>query len=143
MARLVDGAPAIIQRKHGKGQAILFATHLDMAFWEIRDPALRQLFENLMRSCGVHKDILIASPQLDYARQRVDPHLLSHGDQHAILINNQGDQPVDLTVTVPSAPSVQRATELFTNADVTLTRNEGAQFSIHIPPEDGAIVMLE
>ncbi|MCI0351002.1 MAG: beta-galactosidase trimerization domain-containing protein, partial [Acidobacteriales bacterium] len=37
LARFADGAPAVIRHRHGLGQAILIATHLDMAFWEYRD----------------------------------------------------------------------------------------------------------
>jgi hypothetical protein len=143
LARFVDGAPAITRRAHGKGQAILLATHLDMAFWEYRDLDIRRLFDNLMRMCGVGRDIAIGSPQMDYARQRVDAHLLSHDNQYAVLINNQGDTAIDVTITVPAARSARAATELFSGSGIAVTQQDGAQFSLHLPPEDGAIVMLE
>ena len=123
-----------------RGQAILFASHLDMAFWEYRDPNLRRLFDNLMRVCGVQKDILLESDPQDYIRKRVDTHLLTHGNQHAILVNNEGSQEIDLSVTVPSAKNTRSATELFTGRALNI---DGSTFSITLPPEDGAIIMLE
>lgn len=142
LAHFVDGTPAIIRRQHGKGQAILMATHLDMAFWEYRDPALRQFFDNLMRYCGVQKDVLLDSPQMDYARHYVDTHLLTHESQHAVLVNNHGTGTADLTITIPGI-NPARATDLFSGAGVPFTTDGGARFSIQLPPEDGTIIMLE
>ncbi len=142
LARFVDGAPAILRRPYGKGYAVLVATQLDMAYWEARDPALRQLFDNLMRLSGVHKDVLVSSVEADYARRRVDAHLLSNGAQHAVLVNNEGEEPVDVTITVPAAASAAGAREGFSGQALLLRQTNGAQFTLHLPAEDGAIVML-
>lgn len=141
LARFVDGAPAVIRRRHGKGQAILIATQLDIAYWEQRDPALRQFFGNLVRMCGVERDVMVTGADMEYARRRVDAHLLSHGGQHAILVNNEGEAAVDVTITIPAA-SAKSATELFSGTALDVTQQGGAQFSLHIAAEDGAIIML-
>jgi hypothetical protein len=143
LARFVDGTPAITQRRHGKGRAILFATHLDMAFWEYRDPNVARFFDNLMRYCGIAQDIVIGGEQMDYIRQRVDAHLLSHNNQYAVLVNNEGNEDVDLTITIPAAQGTRTAVELFSGQALELGQNDGAQFSIHLPPEDGAVIMLD
>jgi beta-galactosidase len=142
LAHFVDGTPAIIQRRHGKGRAILFATHLDMAFWEYRDPNVARFFDNLMRDCGIRRDILLAGEQADYIAQRVDAHLLSHNSQYAVLVNNEGNQAVDLTITIPAAQGTHSAVELFSGRALDLGSSTSAQFSIHLPPEDGAVIML-
>jgi beta-galactosidase GanA len=139
LARFVDGAPAIIRRRHGKGQAILVATHLDMAYWEQRDPALRQLFDNLMAMCGVERHLHVSGPDTEYVKRRVDAHLLSYGDQHAVLVNNEGESPVDLTIGVPAASSLTSAVDLFSGQAIVVS---DGQFSLTLPAEDGAIVML-
>jgi hypothetical protein len=142
LARFVDGGPAVIRRRYGQGQAILVATHLDMAYWGNRDPALRRLFDNLMALCGVTKDVIVASDDAEYSHKRVDAHLLSHGDQHAVLVNNEGESAVDVTIRVPAAVRAAAATELFSGAALDLSQDDGALFSLHMPAEDGAIVML-
>ncbi len=139
LAWFVDGTPTIIRRRHGQGQAILVATHLDMAYWEYHDPALRQLFDNLMAMCGVEKAIHVTGSDTEYVKQRVDTHLLSHEMQHAVLVNNEGECPVDVTITIPIASSATSAVEMFSGQAVELS---GGQFSLHLPAEDGAIVML-
>ncbi len=142
LARFVDGAPAVIRRKHGAGQAILVATQLDMAYWEYHDPALRQFFDNLMALCGVGKDVVVSGAEAEYVRRRVDAHLLSTGDQYAILVNNEGESAVDVTITIPAASGADTAVELFSGAALVLRQSNGAQFSLHLPAADGAIVML-
>lgn len=141
LARFVDGAPAVIRRRHGKGQAILIATQLDIAFWEQRDPALRQFFGNLVRMCGVERHVIVTGADAEYTRRRVDAHLLSHGDQHAILVNNEGESAADVTITIPGV-AAKSATELFSGRALEVTQQGGARFSLHIAAEDGAIVML-
>jgi|GEM_PF-488396 len=141
LARFVDGAPAIIQRKHGKGQAILVATHLDMAYHEYHDPALRQLFDNLMTQSGVMKDLLVTGAEQEYITRRVDAHLLSYGEQRAVLVNNEGEEAIDVTITVPAA-SAASAVELFSGQTLEVSQANGTTFALHIPAEDGAIVML-
>jgi hypothetical protein len=139
LARFADGAPALIRRRHGRGRAILMATHLDMACWEYRDPALRQVFDNLMTLCGVEKDVLVTGSDCEYVRRRVDAHLLSHGSQHAVLVNNEGELPVAVTITVPSATSTTSAVELFSGESL---EQLNGMFSLRLPAEDGAIIML-
>lgn len=141
LARFVDGAPAVLRRKHGAGQAILLATHLDMAYWEYRDPALRQLLDNLMNLCGVSRDVIVSGNDADYLRARVDAHLLIHENQYALLINNEGESAVEATFTIPAARAAS-ARELFSGHDLPVIQAGGAQFSLHLPAEDGAIVLL-
>jgi beta-galactosidase len=142
LARFVDGTPAIIRRKHGKGFAILIATQLDMAYWEYHQAALQKMFDNLMQMGGVEKDILLSGTKQDYINQRVDAHLLRHQEQFAVLINNEGEMPIDVTINIPSASSVSSARELFSRQSLELLQDDGAVFSLHIEAEDGAIVML-
>jgi beta-galactosidase len=139
LAQFVDDTPAIIRRRYGQGQAILAATHFDMALWEYHDPALRQLFDNLMALCGVGKDIYVTGSDPEYVKQRIDGHLLSHRSHHAVLVNNEGECPVNVTLAVPVASSATSAVELFSGQSLELS---SGQFSLHLPAEDGAIVML-
>jgi hypothetical protein len=95
-----------------------------------------------MALCGVRQDVLVSSENAEYARRRVDAHLLVRDDQCAVLLNNEGESAVDVTVRVPAADRVTAAKELFSGAALALTQAGGAQFSLHLPAEDGAIVML-
>jgi beta-galactosidase len=139
MARFTDGAPAVISRRYGKGRAILIATHLDMAFWEYRDSALRRLFDNLMAVCGVTKDILLQGKDQEYIRKHIDAHLLSHENQHAVLVNNEGESPAEITIRIPIASQARSVQELFSGRQL---EHSEIGFSLTLPPEDGAIVML-
>ncbi len=139
LARFVDGTPAVLRRRHGHGQAILIGTQLDMAYWEQRDPAVRQFFDNLMALCGVEKDLLVTGPEHNYVQQRVDAHLLTHGNEYAVLVNNEGESEVDVTIRISALTSAASAVDLFSGQSVA-TAN-GA-ISLHLPAEDGTIVFL-
>jgi len=108
----------------------------------MRDPALRRFFDNLMKLSGVEKDVLVTSPEQEYAQKRVDAHLLSYDGVHAILVNNEGESAIDVTITVPAAAGVTSARELFSGQSVSVTQAGGAQFSLHLAAEDGAMVLL-
>lgn len=143
LATFLDGAPAVIRRRHGKGQAILFATHVDMAVLEHKEPGARQVFANLMAMCGVRRPVILEGGDMTYIEERVDAHLLAAGDQKMVIVNNEGQRPVDLRVTVPGAATAASATELFSGQNRPVTQNGGAQFSLHIPAAGGAAVMLQ
>ncbi len=143
LAYFVDGDPAIIRRKHGQGQAILIATHLDMAVWEYKDPAAIQLLANLMAMCGVTRQVIATGENQPHIDHHIDTHLLAQEQRWAIIINNEGASTVEVTVTIPTAPQATTATELFSGTALPLTYNGGASFSIHLAPTDGAIVMLQ
>jgi hypothetical protein len=72
----------------------------------------------------------------------VDAHLLVNGDQYAVLINNEGEAPVEISVHIPAADGVTSATELFSNTALNVSQSGGARFTLQLPAEDGAIVML-
>ncbi len=143
LARFVDGAPAIVRRRHGQGQAILIATHLDIAVWEHKDPALDLFWANLMRLCGLNPTVELQGSDPAYTRQRVDAHLLVANGRRAVLLNNEGQRAVEVTVIVPGAAGLTTATELFSGRVLPLTQAEGARFTLHLPAADGAAVMLE
>jgi len=141
MAEFMNGSPAIIRRKVGKGQTILMGTHMDMAVAHHKDPNAMKLFDNLMQLCGVTKDLITTGTNQDYVNGHVDAHLLSHGNQHAVLITNEGVGQLDVTVRLPGK-SASTATELFTNTAVELRQNDGVEFSIGLEPTDAVVVML-
>jgi beta-galactosidase GanA len=142
LARFVDGAPAIIRRQHGTGQAILVATHLDIAVWEHKDPAAIQLLANLMTLCGVKKDILVQGDDVTYVENHIDAHLLELGAQRAVIINNEGAEEASITVTVPASHAATTAIELFSGKHLTLAQDRGTHFTLHLAPTHGAIVMI-
>ncbi len=143
LARFVDGAPAIIRRRHGQGQAILMATHLDIAVAEHDQPAARQLFANLMTMCEVTPHVQLKAADMAYVEKHVDAHLLELGSQWAVLINNEGESDVDLQVQVPRAVKASKAIELFSQRSIPLTSPDGANFAIHLPVAEGLIIMLQ
>jgi hypothetical protein len=142
LARFVDGAPAILRRVHGRGQAILMATHLDLAVVHHDELATRKLFANLLEMCGVERPVVVSGADQGYVQQRVDAHLLELGNQRAVLINNEGETDVDLVVTVPSASGTERAVELLSGESIVLKCEGGARFEITLPASAGVIVML-
>ncbi len=142
LARFVDGAPAIIRRRHGLGQAILMATHLDIAVVQHDDPATRTLFANLLTMCGVQRPVIVTGADSAYVARRVDAHLLELGSQLAVIINNEGETDVELTVTVPRATGMESAIELLSGTPITVTADGGAKFTITLQAADGVIVML-
>lgn len=142
LARFVDGAPAIIRRRHGRGQAILAATHLDLAMWEYKDPATAQLFANLLDLTGVTPDIIVTAADQAYVEEHLDAHLLKTDEQQAVIINNEGVEAVEVTVTVPGA-AANRALELFAGEELPVSQDRGSQFSLYLASTDGAMVMLK
>jgi beta-galactosidase len=142
LARFVDGAPAIVRRKHGKGQAILVATHLDIAVWETKHPAAVQLLANLMKLCGVTRDVVVSGKDQSYVENHVDAHVLELRDERAVIVNNEGPRRTAIAVTVPASANATTAVELFSREPLPLSREGGARFALHLEPTDGAIVML-
>ncbi len=143
LARFTGGEPAIVRRKFGQGQAILMATHLDIAVWEHRDPAAIQVFANLMRDCGVSHPVISSGKNQAYIDNHIDAHLLELGEQRAVIVNNEGVVDIDVTVSISAAQNATTATELFSKDSLPLIQNNGAQFSLHLGPTDGAIVMVQ
>lgn len=143
LARFLDGAPAIIRRTHGRGQAILMATHLDMAAWQYKDAPVKRLFGNLMALSGLTRDLILSGDDQEYIDERVDAHLLTLGKEHAVLVNNEGESAVGVVATLPGAASAVTATECFSGRTLPLATEGGARFSLHLPPADGAIVILK
>jgi beta-galactosidase len=143
LARFVDGGPAIIRRRQGQGQAILMATHLDMAVWEYKDPATIQLFANLMTLCGVTRPVIATGENQPYIDNHIDTHLLELDQRRVVIINNEGASEIEVTLTVPAATQATAATELFSGTALNLTQNDGASCSLRLGPTDGAIVMLQ
>ena len=142
LAHFVDGNPAIIRRGQGKGQAILIATHLDMAVLEYSDPATERVFANLMELCGVKPTVLLQGSKETYIRERVDAHLLIRGREQMVILNNEGDQAVEVTVTIPDAGQATSALELFSQQNLSLRQVNGAQFTLTLPAVDGVAVLL-
>ncbi len=140
LARFVDGEPAIIRRQYGAGQAILMATHLDMAVWEYQDPDLIKLFANLLTMVDVTSDIIVTGSDQTYVENHIDAHLLVDDKQWAVIINNEGDEATDISVTVPGAAQAAIAHELFSGQNLSVTQG---QFTYHLAPTDGAIVRLQ
>lgn len=141
LARFSDGQPAILRRKHGKGQAILMATHLDMAVHEYGDPATERVFANLMGLCGVRRKLRLEGPNAKYIRERVDAHLLVAGDAQMMIINNEGDQQVEVSVEVLGAP-LSSAVELFSGQQLAIEHTEGTRVALTLAATDGVAVLL-
>lgn len=143
LAVFTDGAPAIIRRSHGQGQAILMATHLDMAAWEFKNDAVKKFFGNLVASCGVKKHLMITGEDQETLNERVDAHLLLGDNQAAVLINNEGDGAVEIVVTLPGMQGVQKVTDCFTQRSISFEEKDGIHFPLRLAAADGAIVVLE
>lgn len=143
LARFVDGAPAILRRRIGRGQAILVATHLDIAAWEHRDPSAIQLLANLVALCGARPDVVLSGKDQHYVDHHLDAHLLVHQDSWAVIINNEGASEASFTVTVPAATTASSAMELFSGEEIAIEQNGGARFTLRLAATDGAIVMLK
>ena len=142
IAEFVNGSSAILRRRVGKGQAILMGTHMDMAVAHYQDPNAMKLFDNLMRICGVTKDLITTGPDQTYVNEHVDAHLLSHENQYAVLITNEGESKIDVTITL-TGKTASNATELFSGKSVGTTQTkEGVRFSQQIEPTDAVIVKL-
>jgi hypothetical protein len=59
-----------------------------------------------------------------------------------VLLNNEGESAVEISVRIPAATHATSATELFSGSPLELSHVIGAQFSLHLPAEDGAMVLL-
>lgn len=142
LARFADGEPAIIRRRHGQGAAILIATHLDMAVWENKSHSSRQLLANLVALCGVEKELIVEGAAQAYVDERVDAHLLSQGAQHAVVITNEGQDDVELSIAVPAAGQLMSAVELFSGDALPISAGAPSSISLELAAWDGAIILL-
>ena len=146
LARFVDGEPAIVRRPVGAGFAVLVLTHLDIAVWDRRDDDAARLLANLVRLAGVTPDVEIVGDDEAYVREHVDAHVLVDGDRRLVIVNNEGERGVTVTVRVPAAPAGATARSLFEGAALppveAASGTQGAAFRLALAPTDGAAVLL-
>jgi beta-galactosidase len=129
LARYEDGAPAVTGHSYGKGYAILFGTHFDVAALGEGALAHRRVFANLARMSGVERPFVLEGDGM------LDGHLLrpTHHDDDApwglfILLNHFADARSTL-VRLPGAPANAAVTDLFTGARIHATPStEGLSF---------------
>ena len=141
LARFVDGEPAIIERRHGRGRAILFATHLDIAAWELRDTDTFRLFANLMRRCGVEPPLRLEAADRDYLESHVDAHLLERGGERAVIVSNEGVVDTALTVSLPGLRAAS-AFDPFGGGALPLGPDSVAEVSLSLAATDAAVILF-
>lgn len=141
LARFLDGAPAIVERRHGRGRAILVATHLDLAAWEHDDPDALRLLANLIERSGARPAFALSGAPNDYLERRVDAHLLERGDDRVVIITNEGDEDVTLEVAL-SDLRADSAFDAMTDEPVALLAGPEVRFALPLAATDGAIVVL-
>lgn len=141
LARFTDGEPAIIERRHGRGRAVLFASHLDIAAWELREPGTFRLFENLLRRCGVRPPLRLESEDRDYLAGHIDSHLLERGDERAVIVSNEGTTDITLGVTLAGLRAAA-AFDGFGGAEIALEAGTEARFSLRLAATDASVIML-
>jgi beta-galactosidase len=131
--RFADGSPAAVRHRVGRGQALYFATHLDIAAFG--SPAHHQVFKLLLRDLGVEPRVVIHGDGI------VDPHLLAGpANEHLLILTNDGARPAEVTATVASI----RATavdELF-GLPVQVQPAEGLAVQVRVPAHDAAALRI-
>jgi beta-galactosidase GanA len=142
LARFSDGAPAIIRRNHGQGQAILVATHLDIAAWERQDRDAEQLLANLAALSGAQARIAMHGADQEYIDHWLDAHVLIDGETQALMLNNNGKQAADLKLTLHGAAHVTEAKELFSEKALAFENDQGLHFSLHLPAWEAVVILL-
>ncbi len=133
--RFADGSPAAVRRRFGAGQAIYFATHLDVAAFG--SPTHHQVFKHLLADLGIEPSVAIDGG----GSALVDPHLLIGPDgERVLIITNENTVPADITVAVPSirATTVDEVFDL----PVDVERLDGLTLRMHLPAQDAALLRI-
>ncbi|NWF70788.1 MAG: beta-galactosidase [Chloroflexi bacterium] len=91
-----DGTPAVVEYRYGQGRAYYIATHVDMAHalkptWE-----QRALFARMLD--GVGREVVLEPLDGQDIALTVEARLLHHAARSALIITNNGAQPVTLKV---------------------------------------------
>ncbi len=130
-----DGAPAVVQRSFGKGQAVYIATHLDIAAFGSRPH--HEFFRLLMRHLGVEPAVRLTG----HRDALVDPHLMAApGGEHLLIISNEHHEPVDLTAALPSVKA-SAAEELF-GLPVEIRARNPLTIQVRIAAQDSIAVKI-
>jgi beta-galactosidase GanA len=128
-----DGSPAAVRHRFGRGQALYFATHLDIAAFG--SPPHHQMFNLLLKDAGVEPAVVIQGDGC------VDPHLLAGpGNEHLLILTNESAAPAGITAGVPSIDA-SAVEELF-GLPVQLRRAGGLVVELRVPAHDAAALWI-
>ncbi|MBI3963355.1 MAG: beta-galactosidase [Deinococcus sp.] len=134
LGQFSDGTPALTHHAYGRGQAYYFATHFDMAALGSRAHA--EVFHQLLEECRVTRPVLIKGRNSEL----VDVHLAQSGDEHLLVITNEGTQAAVLTLELPGI-TFSQAKELF-GSQVQLKKGQAARLQVTVDAQDGAAIRL-
>ncbi len=155
LARFADGNPAIVHHRFGTGQTFYCATHLDMAYGLQPTAAVRTVFGEMAKAAHVEPDVVVTSrgADPDYLASRIDARLMQRGDEHLLVVLNNGDTDADLHLAMPSLGKVSNLRNLLNAQDISInsesvgrvgnTGDAHAVFSMQIRAGRGAILAFQ
>jgi beta-galactosidase len=129
-----DGTPSLVRHRSGAGQTFYFATHLDIAAFG--SPAHHEAFRLLLEQVGLRPPVRLQGP----GSERVDPHLLCRGTEHLLILTNENETPVDVSVETPGLRP-GNATEAF-GLPVQVRSLSPFVAHIPVPAQDAAVLWL-
>jgi beta-galactosidase len=144
LARYHDGAPAVVMNQYGRGRAVLFGTHFDVAALAPQSSGHRQVFANLAGIAGVTHPFQVTGGPL------LDGHLLvENGQQEAgpwglFVLINHGPEAAEARVHLPHAVEATSVTDLFAETELNVASGaDGTRFETLIDGYGSTAFLLE
>ncbi|PYV22075.1 MAG: hypothetical protein DMG24_17845, partial [Acidobacteria bacterium] len=122
LARFADGEPAIVEKRFGKGKAILLGSFLAVAYQRRHEPSTKQLWLALARAAGVF------SPQVEVAgagTSEVEVRRLVGDRVHVLFVFNHAKQSASATISLGMPWQAGQARDLVTDQPVPVRRVKG------------------
>jgi len=142
LARYGDGAPAVTVRSHGRGRAILFGTHFDVAALAADAAEHHRVFGNLARWAGVERPFCIEGDSL------LDGHLLVRGNREEgdpwglFVLVNHGPLAASGWVRLPGAPAAA-VSDLFTDTRLeAVVDSKGLSVKVSLEGYDSTALLI-
>lgn len=144
LARYEDGLPAVTSRSHGKGRAILFGTHFDVAALDPCASGHHRVFANLAHLAGVQRLWDIGGSPL------LDGHLLDASDaargreSSLFVLVNHGAEEAQAHVCLRLACQTAEVIDLFASRRLKVTPCEdGIRFHLTLGGYDSTVLLIQ
>jgi beta-galactosidase len=121
LARFVDGSPAVVEKRTGKGKAILIGSFLALAYENEQDPMVKDFFLSLAKAAGVSSDVQVSGA----GTGEVEVRRLDREREQTVLVFNHAHSPADMTLRVHFPWAVRQGRELESDQSVSFQDEAG------------------
>jgi beta-galactosidase GanA len=140
LARFPDGQPAMIERRYGRGKAILIGSFAGLSYQRKHDSSTQKLFLSLARLAGVKPQVRVSGRDTS----EVEVRRLTSSHEQFVFVFNHGNSAADATISLVLPWKAKSARDLLQSQTVPL-HVEGAETILHkgLAPDGFWIVRID